>query len=67
MGKIKQITLEDFLRQNKKLFSIVEIERRLSIPSRTLQRVLNGKKAPKKYREPIINLLYEITNDINIY
>lgn len=62
----ESISLEEFIRVNKDLFSKAEIERHLGIPSRTLQRVIDGRKVPAKYRVTLIMFFKELGQNISL-
>lgn len=60
-----KISIEDFLREEKSLIKLTELEIRLGMPHRTLQRVIEGRNVPKKFRQQLIDLLTKLGSNIS--
>lgn len=49
-----KLSVEEFIRTQGHIFRKPEIERELDLPEKTLQRVVDGRKVPGKYRMKLI-------------
>jgi CO dehydrogenase/acetyl-CoA synthase gamma subunit (corrinoid Fe-S protein) len=57
----------DYLIQNKDIFNISGIERRLNMPVDTLRKAISGdQKLPKKWDDVLRNFLFNTMNDVTI-
>lgn len=56
----------DYLIQNKDIFNISGIERRLNMPVDTLRKAISGDQSlPKKYRKPLDKFIINVNSDYN--
>lgn len=62
----KEISVEDFIKTRKDILKLTAIERKIKMPYRTLQNVVDGRNVPDKYRKALIHYLKSITEKINL-